>query len=54
MKITIRLAVAVLTAIGLLSGCATNPDGTSMSLSERWKAMAERQDAAARAFVSAD
>jgi hypothetical protein len=54
MKITIRLVVAALAAIGLLSGCATNADGTSMSLSERWKAMADRQDAAARAFVASD
>jgi hypothetical protein len=52
MKRTITLVAAALALTVLLSGCSSDYEG--MSLKERWKAMADRQDADARAFVAAD
>ena len=46
MKFTIRLAAAAFAAIFFLSGCA--------SWSQKWKEMAAKQDADARAFVAED
>ncbi len=42
-----------LTAVTLFGGCASQ-DEESLTWTERWKAMARRQDAAARDFVDTD
>jgi len=46
MKITFRFVAAALAAILFLTGCS--------SISQKWKEMAAKQDADARAFVSED
>ena len=53
MKRTITAATAGICIIALLTGCETRSDGSRMTLSEQWNAMAGRQDAAAREFVNA-
>ena len=53
MKRTITAATAGICIIALLTGCETRSDGSRMTLSEQWNAMAARQDAAAREFVNA-
>jgi hypothetical protein len=54
MNRTITAMVAAVAAFTLLPGCASSDDGPRMTLAERWKAMVERQDAAARNFVRTD
>ncbi len=47
------LFALVFAALVLLSGCAS-PDGPKLTWKQRWREMAERQDADARAFVRTD
>jgi hypothetical protein len=53
MKSTITIVAAAGASLALFSSCARD-DGQRMTLAERWKAMADRQDAAARDFVRTD
>ena len=49
-----RTTAAAISALTLLTSCATHPDGRRITLMDRWNAMAARQDAAARDFVNTE
>jgi hypothetical protein len=54
MKTSILFLGAAISALAMVAGCATHPDGRRMTMAEQWQRMVDNQDAAARNFVDTE